>query len=390
MYRNLIFSSLILLSSCLYSSEEAQSGIICGADRTEQYFDLLRAKKFALVANQSSLISNVHLVDSLISSGIRPVKIFTPEHGFRGNTDAGELIDDSIDPLTSIPIISLYGSYKQPTPEEMQALDLIVFDLQDVGTRFYTYISTLHYVMEACAENGVELMILDRPNPNGDYIDGSVLEEEYSSFVGMHPIPVLHSMTIGEYAKMILGEKWLKEKKEFKLTVIACKNYSHSDKYVPPVKPSPNLPNYQAIRLYPSLCFFEGTKISIGRGTDFPFQVYGHPQFDTTLFSYTPESRPGAALNPKLLGIHCGGVDLREENVDPGNISSLNLNWILDAYKSFDKKEDFFTNYFELLAGTNKLRLQIESGLSEKEIRESWKQGLDEFKLIREKYLIYQ
>ncbi|MCK4919901.1 MAG: DUF1343 domain-containing protein [Bacteroidales bacterium] len=390
MYRNLIFSSLILLSSCLYSSEETQSEILCGADRTEQYFDQLRAKKFALVSNQSSLISNVHLVDSLISSGIRPMKIFTPEHGFRGNADAGELIDDSIDPFTSIPIISLYGSNKQPTPEEMNALDLIVFDLQDVGTRFYTYISTLHYVMEACAENNVELMILDRPNPNGDYIDGPVLEAEFSSFVGMHPIPVLHGMTIGEYAKMIIGEKWLDEKKEFKFSVISCKNYSHSDKYVPPVKPSPNLPNYQAIRLYPSLCFFEGTKISIGRGTDFPFQVFGHPQFDTTLFSFIPDSRPGATFNLKYKGIPCGGVDLREEKVDPGNISILNLNWIIDAYSRCKQKENFFTNYFELLAGTDKLQKQIESGLNEKEIRESWKAGLDEFKLIREKYLIYR
>lgn len=390
MYRNLIFAGLILIFSCFHSSVDADVEIVCGADRTEMYFELLRGKNFALVSNQSSIISGVHLVDSLISAGIRPLRIFTPEHGFRGQAGAGEHINDSVDPITSIPLVSLYGSHRQPSDEEMSDLDLIVFDLQDVGTRFYTYISTLHYVMEACSKNGVDMIILDRPNPNGDYIDGPVLESKYTSFVGMHPIPVLHGMTIGEYGKMIVGEAWLKEKNDFKLAVISCQNYSHSDKYVPPLKPSPNLPNYQAIRLYPSLCFFEGTQISIGRGTDFPFQVYGHPEFDTGSFSFTPESRPGAAMSPKLMGRRCGGVDLRKEEVDPGYISGLNLSWIIDTYNQFKNKEDFFIDYFESLAGTNKLRLQIESGLSEKEIRESWEADLDKFIKIREKYLIYQ
>ncbi|MCF8380448.1 MAG: DUF1343 domain-containing protein [Bacteroidales bacterium] len=389
MNRNLIVSFFILLSSCLYSSEESGGEIICAADKTDRYFDLLRAKSFALVSNQTSLIADVHLVDSLLSSGIRPVRIFTPEHGFRGNVQAGELIDNSVDSKTGIPIVSLYGSHKQPTDEEMQDIELIVFDLQDVGVRFYTYISTLHYVMEACARNGVDLLILDRPNPNGDYIDGPIREEKHISFVGMHPIPVLHAMSIGEYGKMIIGENWLLEKGEFELQVITCENYSHQKKYVPPVLPSPNLPNYQAIRLYPSLCFFEGTKVSIGRGTDFPFQVYGAPEFDTTQFSFTPESRPGASLNPKFMGVKCGGVDLRNEKVDPPEFGQLNLEWIIDAYNRFQDKENFFTNYFESLAGTDSLRKQIESGLTSQEIRESWKSGLEEFKTIRTKYLLY-
>ena len=388
--RIFIFCLVLLQNSCLFPSDDkVKNKLLCGADRTELYFESLFARNFAIVANQSSEINGIHLVDSLISLGLIPSKIFTPEHGFRGDAEAGATINNSIDKSSSIEIISLYGRNKKPSVEDLKDVEILIFDLQDVGVRFYTYISTLHYVMEACAENDVELIVLDRPNPNGDIIDGPTLEKEYSSFVGMHPIPVLHGMTIGEYARMILGENWLNGGMQCKLSVVPCKNYSHDDKYAPPVKPSPNLPNYQSIRLYPSLCFFESTVVSIGRGTDFPFQVYGHPDFDTAFFNFTPETKSGASENPKHKGLLCGGIDLRKEQVESEAFDRLNLKWLIQAYADYSNKEHFFTSNFERLAGTKNLQFQIESGLSEEEIRQSWESDLEKFKTIREKYLIY-
>jgi uncharacterized protein YbbC (DUF1343 family) len=389
MQKFLFFFLFILMISCAFAEKENTGQIITGSECTELYLPGLTDKNVAVMANQSSLIYDSHLVDSLLSLGVNIVRIFSPEHGFRGNEEAGAAIEDGIDSKTQIHISSLYGKNKKPEDEDLRGVDIILFDLQDVGTRFYTYISSLHYLMEACAENDIELIILDRPNPNGDYIDGPVLEKDFSSFVGMHPVPVVHGMTIGEYAKMINGEAWLKDGMQSRLKVIACKNYSRKMIYKPAINPSPNLPDYQAIRLYPSLCFFEGTAISIGRGTDFPFKVYGHSDFAPTGFSFIPECRPGFAVNPKLEGQECYGYDLREYPVNPDQMSSLNMEWLISAYANFQDKEEFFISYFELLAGTDKLRNQIESGWSEDEIRESWQVGLDRFKKIREKYLIY-
>ena len=390
MQKFLWFCFFTLMIGCVFAEEEPAKDIITGAERTELYIPGIMNKKIALMANQSSLIQDNHLADSLLSLGIEVVKIFSPEHGFRGKEEAGALIENGIDPVTQIPVISLYGKNRKPLGKDLDDVEIIVFDLQDVGTRFYTYISSLHYLMEACAENDIKIIILDRPNPNGDYVDGPVLQKEFTSFVGMHPVPVVHGMTIGEYAHMINGERWLKDGIQCELEVIACENYSKEMIYQPPVNPSPNLPDYQAIRLYPSLCFFEGTVVSIGRGTDFPFKVYGHPEFSPTGFSFIPESRPGFAVNPKLSGQECNGFDLHNYSTDPGQMNSLNLEWLISAFESYPHKESFFLPYFELLAGTDSLIIQIESGWSLAEIKESWQPGLAEFKKVREKYIIYQ
>lgn len=389
--RGIFFVSLLVFSTgCSGVSELNDTEIMTGAEQTERYLYMLKDKEIALVANQSSLIGRTHLVDTLLASGIRIKKIFSPEHGFRGNSEAGAGIQDGKDETTGIRIISLYGQSRKPPLSELEDIDLVLFDLQDVGTRFYTYISTLHYVMEACAEKGKTLIILDRPNPNGDYIDGPVLEDGFRSFVGMHEIPVLHGMTIGEYANMINGEGWLEGGIKCTLSVIACRNYDHGMKYSLPVPPSPNLPDYQAVRLYPSLCFFEGTVVSIGRGTDFPFQVYGHPDFDSTGFSFIPESRPGFSLHPKCEGIKCNGFDLREYPADPGQLSKLNLKWLISAYTDYPDKENFFIPYFDLLSGTDRLKEQITTGWTEEEIRGSWQDGIQKFREKRKKYLIYR
>jgi uncharacterized protein YbbC (DUF1343 family) len=371
--------------------------------------ELLRDKKVGVVANQTSISGTievqytefpkdgfesvnkkeyVHLVDELIWwDKINVVKIYAPEHGFRGTADAGELIVDGKDTKTNLPIISLYGNNKKPKPEQLEGIDVLVFDLQDVGARFYTYISSLHYVMEACAENNIPLLVLDRPNPNGTIIDGPILEKEHRSFVGMHEIPVLHGMTIGEYAKMINGEKWLKDGIQCNLTVIPCLNYSHDMKYSLPVKPSPNLPNDQSINLYASLCFFEGTNVSLGRGTEKQFQIYGSPflpesEFD---FSFTPQPNFGAK-DPVHNGKLCYGEDLTEIK----KVHRLELKWLLKAYENTADKTVFFNDFFTKLAGTKKLREQIEAGMTEKEIRKTWQEGLERFKEVRKKYLIYE
>ncbi|MFT5750291.1 MAG: hypothetical protein ACI93S_001569 [Ancylomarina sp.] len=360
------------------------------AERFSEYKSLLKDKNVALVANQASLVGDQHLVDFLFSKNINLVKIFSPEHGFRGNSDAGEKVKDGLDSKTNLPIVSLYGKHKKPYPEDLKGINLVVFDLQDVGVRFYTYLSTLHYMMEACAENDIPLIVLDRPNPNAHYIDGPVLDADCKSFVGLHPVPIVYGMTIGEYAKMINGEKWLKNDAHCDLTVIPCDNWTRSSIYKLPVKPSPNLPNYQSIQLYPSLCFFEGTVVSAGRGTDYPFQTYGHPLLSGTKFVFKPISIVGASKNPKFKGTVCGGEDLRL--IDIKNLrekKQLDLSFLLKAYSALNKKTQFFNPFFEKLAGTKQLRQQIIQGKSEKEIRNSWQTKLDEFKLIRKKYLIY-
>jgi uncharacterized protein YbbC (DUF1343 family) len=361
-----------------------------GANQIDQYKHLIEGKSVAIVANQTSMVGKTHLVDTLSSLGINIRTIFAPEHGFRELADAGNTIEDGKDKVTGIMIISLYGRHLKPTTDDLQDIDVVIFDIQDVGVRFYTYISTLHYVLEACAENSVKCIVLDRPDPNGFYIDGNIADTTYRSFVGMDPVPVVHGMTVGEYALMLNGEGWLKNSVKCDLTVIKCKNYTHNTMYELPVKPSPNLPNQASVYLYPSICFFEGTNISLGRGTPYPFQVYGSPKLPDKGFSFTPESVPGAK-NPPLLGIKCYGTDLRDvikDKVVPS--PELNIKWLIDAYQSYPEKSEFFTPYFDVLASGPTLREQIQKGLSPEEIRTSWKEGLEKFRVIRAKYLLYQ
>ena len=366
-----------------------KADIIMGAEQLDKYLSLLQGKRVALVVNQSSLVYGEHLVDVLLQNSVRVVKIFAPEHGFRGSADAGEHIKNKRDIATGLPIISLYGKHKKPTKSDLRNVDIVIFDIQDVGVRFYTYLSTLHYVMEATAQNHIPLIVLDRPNPNGARIDGEVLNFNYKSFVGMHPVPILYGMTIGEYAQMINGEGWLKGNLKANLTVIPLKNYTHHEFYYLPVKPSPNLPNELAIYLYPSLALFEGTVFSVGRGTDKQFQIYGNPLYQKRTFSFIPHSMEGAKY-PKFEGKKCYGVDLRSEYI---NINSgINLNYVIDAYNNYPKKKKFFlkNRFFDKLAGSNKLRRQIEAGMSPKEIKKSWEKELNEFKQIRKNYLIYR
>lgn len=367
--------------------------LVLAADRTGAYVNYLKGKNVGMVINQSSVIGKnlTPSVDSLLKRGIRIKKIFGPEHGFRGNAADGAKIDDTIDPKTGIPAISLYGKHSKPSPDDLKDLDVIVFDIQDVGARFYTYLTTLHYVMEACAENNKELMILDRPNPNGYLVDGPVLDTAYRSSVGMHPIPIAHGMTIAEYAQMINGQGWLKNKIKCRLKIITMANYTHQLAYTLPVKPSPNLSTQQAVLLYPSICLFEGTTLSLGRGTPFPFQVIGSPLLkDKYSFSFTPVSIPGVSDNPPLKGQLCYGPDLRNYPVsDLVNSKKLNLTWLLDIYKAFPDKAHFFTAYFTKLSGSEQLRKQIEAGKTEQEIRASWEPALSQFKTIRKKYLLY-
>lgn len=384
------------------SSEKNQLEIKTGAERTNLYINLLKDKNVAIVANQTSVLSvlqraevapNVmgskkvihHLVDYLHNyKEINVKKVFAPEHGFRGKADAAELIKDGKDTKTGLPIISLYGKNKKPKAEQLKDIDAVVFDIQDVGVRFYTYISTLHYVMEACAEAEIPVIILDRPNPNGHYIDGPVLEMKHTSFVGKHPVPVVYGMTIGEYGQMINGEKWLKNGIQCDLKVIPLENYNHNSEYHLAIRPSPNLPNNKSINLYPSLGFFEGTIINAGRGTEFQFQRYGASFFPKSEFSYTPKPNFGAKY-PKEKGKLCYGVDLRKTK----KLSAINLEWLIDAYQKTPKSEKFFGKTFTIHAGNTKLQQQIEAGLSAKEIRKTWEKGLEKFQQIREQYLIY-
>ena len=385
----LTFSFFTLIVVALACDGE-KNAPIPGAYQIELYKHLIENKSVAIVANQTSMVGQTHLVDNLLGIGIYVKVIFAPEHGYRDLASDGEIIKDSKDPDTGIPLKSLYGARQKPASEDLKGIDVVIFDIQDVGARFYTYISTLHYVMEACAENNVKCIVLDRPNPNGFYFDGNIADTTYRSFVGMHSVPIVHGMTVGEYALMINGEGWLHNSVTCDLTVIKCKNYTHKTFYELPVKPSPNLPNQTSIYLYPSLCFFEGTNISLGRGTPFPFQVYGSPKLPDKGFSFTPESVPGA-INPPLLGMKCYGTDLRNAIRDKlVPLPKLNLEWVIDAYRNFPEKDKFFTSYFDRLAAGPTLREQIQKGMSAEEIRETWKDGLVKFGKIREKYLLYK
>ncbi len=371
--------------------ETKDVSIVVGAAQLETYLPYLQGKKVGITVNHTSFIDDKHIVDALVEQQIDVQQIFAPEHGFRGQADAGATVSNGKDGKTGIPILSLYGKRKKPLPEDLNGLDIVIFDIQDVGARFYTYISTMHYVMEACAENNIPVLILDRPNPNGHYIDGPVLEEKYKSFVGMHPIPVVHGLTVGELAKMINGEGWLKNGIQCDITIIPCLNYSHHSFYKLPIKPSPNLPNMKSIYLYPSLCFFEGTDVNVGRGTDKQFQVFGHPDFPNKDFSYKPTSRSGAKY-PKHENKTCYGKDLSGKSIeDLQGMKQVNLNYILDYYKEFNSTPSFFlkNNFFEKLAGTASLRKDIKALKNEKDIRASWQAGIDAYKSKRKKYLLY-
>lgn len=380
----------IVLIITLMSMRQVQKAPIPGAEQLSQYKELITGKAIAVVANQTSMVGSKHLVDLLIEDGIDIRMIFAPEHGFRDLADAGEKIQDGKDVKTGIRIVSLYGKQNKPTAADLEGVEVVIFDIQDVGTRFYTYITTLHYIVEACAENGVRCIVLDRPNPNGYYFDGNILDTAYRSFVGIDPVPIVHGMTVGEYASMINGEGWLKGGVKCDLKVIRCKNYNHKTLYELPVRPSPNLPNQTSVYLYPSICFFEGTRISVGRGTSFPFQVYGSPVMPDRGFSFTPQSVPGAK-NPPFLNKKCFGSDLQNAIKD-GLVPSpgINLEWVIKAYNDYPEKEKFFTSYFDVLAGGPVLRDQIIKGMSSEEIRATWKKGLSEFSLIRSKYLLYE
>lgn len=363
-----------------------------GAEQLDTYLPLLEGKRVAIAANQTSMIGDEHIVDRLLKEKVNIVQIFSPEHGFRGKADAGEKVSDNIDAQTGLPIISLYGKNRKPKPEYLDSVDVVLFDIQDVGVRFYTYISTLHYIMEACGETGKSVIVLDRPNPNGHYVDGPVLKDEKAkSFVGIHPIPLVHGMTIGEFAQMVNGEKWLKGGVTCDLTVIPCAEYTHDMPYSLPVKPSPNLPNDLSIALYPALGLFEGTNVSVGRGTDIPFQLIGSPYIKNGDTTFVPRSIDGASKYPPHLGKECYGFDLRSDSL-PFTIDKnrLNIEIVIYMYKNTESKQVFFNNFFYNLAGTKQLRKQIEEGKSADEIRQTWVDDLDTFKTIRKKYLLYK
>lgn len=380
-----------ILTICLWLASNAASyaqQILVGAEQAQLYLSELQGKKVGIVGNQTSILpqsNQQHLVDFLLENKIQVLKVFVPEHGFRGTADAGEKVNNSIDAKTGLPIVSLYGANKKPSAEQLKDLDVLVFDLQDVGVRFFTYISTLHYVMEACAEQGKPLILLDRPNPNGNYVDGPMLKKGFESFVGMHPIPIVHGLSIGELAQMINGEKWLKCGAKVNLTVIPVANWNHAMAYELPVKPSPNLPNALSISLYPSTCLFEGTVVSLGRGTYFPFQVYGYPDAKFGDFTFTPVSIDGMSKTPPHQDQLCYGRDLRNESLD----QPFTLSYLLEAYQRSEMKEKFFNSYFNTLVGTDELKKQILAGKTATEIRDTWQQGLQDYTQLRKKYLLY-
>jgi uncharacterized protein YbbC (DUF1343 family) len=387
-----------LQSNCTFAGKPAKQDtakkIITGADRISLYFPYIKAKNIGMVVNQTSVIGTrqTTTVDSLLALGIKIKKIFGPEHGFRGNASNGAVVGDDTDAKTGLPVISLYGKHYKPTSADLRGLDVLLFDIQDVGVRFYTYISTLHYVMEACAENNIELVVLDRPNPNGLTIDGPILDTAYKSFVGMHRIPIAHGMTIAEYAQMINGEGWLNKGIKCKLKIIKMDNYSHSMPYKLPVNPSPNLNTYQSILLYPSVCLFEGTTLSLGRGTMEPFRILGHPSLKGKYsYSFKPVSIPGMSEDPPQKNTICYGIDLKNYDADSlRKTGKINLSWLIKMYNDFPDKPRFFNAYFTKLAGTEALRKQIEQGFTEQQIRKSWEPGLSAFKTVRKKYLLYQ
>jgi uncharacterized protein YbbC (DUF1343 family) len=367
------------------------ANVITGAEQTSLYLPVLKGKKVALVVNQTSKIGNTHLVDSLLKLGVDIQCIFAPEHGFRGNVSAGTTVSNGKDDKTGIKIISLYGSHKKPTHDDLKDIQTVVFDIQDVGVRYYTYISTMHYVMETCAELKIPFMVLDRPNPNGHFIDGPILDTTYRSFVGMHQIPLVHGCTVGELAGMINGEGWLNKKMRCDLSVITCKNYTHNTEYILPVRPSPNLQTQSSIYLYASLGLFEGTTISMGQGTDKPYQCFGSPATDWGNFSFTPVSIKGVAEKPKSLGIPCTGFDLTDYGYQKARSEAeINLNWLIISYRLSKNKGQFFNDFFDKLAGTSQLKKQILEGKSALEIKQSWQSGLDKYRVMQRPYLLYE
>ena len=399
------FFAILFLANSIAQTNK----VITGAERINVYLPLLKGKSVAVFANQTSMVGNTHLVDTLAKLGIKLIKIFGPEHGFRGVADAGELVENGIDKKSGLPVISLYGDHKKPSSVDLKDVDVVVFDIQDVGVRFYTFISSLEYVLEACLENKKSLIILDRPNPNGFYVDGPILDIKFKSFIGMQPIPIVYGMTMGEYAGMLVGENWLSPEANknyryknsieneatlpFLIQVITCKNYNHYTKYILPINPSPNLREMQSIYLYPSTCFFEGTVLSEGRGTDKPFQMFGHPSLPNNLFSFTPAPNAGAksskCFNQLCYGWNFSGTSEEALKKVDGKIQ---LKYLLEAYKLFPNKDSFFlmNNFFNKLAGNDVLMKQIKNGFSENKIRKSWEKDLNKFKTIRRKYLLYK
>lgn len=383
--------SMLLSHSFAQENITYDDDIVVGAERIDSYINIIKGKRIAIVGNQTSMVAQTHLVDTLLSLGVDIKKVFAPEHGFRGHADAGAWIKDGRDSKTNLPVVSMYGRNKKPSSEALSDVDIIIFDIQDVGARFYTYISSMHYVMEAAAENNKKVLILDRPNPNGHYVDGPILEEKYKSFIGMHAIPIVHGMTVGEIAKMLNGEKWLGNGEQCDLEVITCENYSHNSFYKVPIKPSPNLPNMSSIYMYPSLCLLEGTDVSVGRGTDKPFQIIGKPGFKSGDYTFTPQSVEGAK-NPKYKNVECKGFDLSEfGEKHMRQQRKIYLHWVIDMYNNSDDKADFFksSGSFNLLCGTRRIREMIEAGNSAEEISATWKEDVDEFKVKRKKYLLY-
>lgn len=390
MKNRIMYSCLLMaLLMCLTARAQETARVILGNERTAEYYPLLKGKRVALFGNHTSLRGGTHLLDALLADSIRVVAVFSPEHGFRGNADAGEKVGSSVDSRTGVPILSLYdGKDKRPSAASMKKFDVLLADIQDVGLRFYTYYITLCRLMDACAEYGKSVIVLDRPNPNGHYVDGPVLDMKYKSGVGWLPIPVVHGMTLGELARMVNGEGWLPAGRTCRLTVVPCLNYTHRTRYDLPVPPSPNLPNMKAIYLYPSLCPFEGTVVSLGRGTDKPFQIYGHPDMKGYSYSFTPRSVPGAK-NPPLLGKRCHGADLSGKGDEELRHEGLNLTYVIDAYRNLNIGDRFFTSFFELLMGTSYVRRMIEEGRSAEEIRARWMPDVERFKEQRRPYLLY-
>ena len=387
-----VYAIIVLLAIAfnINADDIKYSKVKVGAERTDVYLPKLAGKTVAIVGNQTSLIGKTHLVDSLLALNVNIVKIFAPEHGFRGIADAGETIKDGKDTKTGLPVISLYGKHKKPTAEDLKGVDLIVFDIQDVGVRFYTYISTLQYVMEACAENNKEIIVFDRPNPNGYFVDGPVLKKEFKSFIGMQSVPIAYGMSIGEYAKMINEEGWLKDGEKCKLDVVTCDGWDHTKFYKLPVKPSPNLPNMVSVFYYPTLCLLEGTVMSVGRGTDAPFQLVGHPDLADGYVEFTPKSMPGAK-HPKFEGVKCKGYDARDNGIEYiVEKKGLGIPCLIKAYSNVGGGDEFFTKSFNLLAGNKEFKEQIQFRMQESEIKATWKKDLDAFKKIRKKYLLYK
>ncbi len=378
---------LVIASAC---TDAISVNVRNGIERYDTYRDLLKGKKVGVVMNHTSRVGEQHGVDFLREQGVNVIRVFAPEHGFRGTADAGETIKNDTDMATGLPIVSLYGKNKKPQPADLKGVEVMVFDIQDVGVRFYTYLSTLHYVMEACAEQGIPFVLMDRPNPNAFYVDGPVLEKECASFVGMHPVPVVYGMSIGEYARMINGEGWLKGQLKCDLTVVPCEGWNRDQPIVLPYAPSPNLPDSVSVMLYPSTCFFEGTAINEGRGTWRPFQVFGHPSLKGMPYSYVPKPIKGMSMTPKCAGQTCHGMDLKDEYCVILEMKRLNLAWLLLAYQKYEGKEPFFNALFDKLVGNTRVKQQIKEGKTEDEIRAGWQDDVAKFMDVRKKYLIYE